>query len=223
MMFGRSKAKAPDATTANALDVTYVGSVLMTISQAVFATAEYGNKPEGTWRHLTSLLYGVMYRRGWFPEASNGDMRAVCDLVRNQTQNPYGDMQLDESWRFLGVVPLDPGKVATVKGYLLELAAWPQSEAIAASTDALAPTMGKPNRDLLSMAQVLPLVHAAFTLVTVVGDTATSPRAEREARIDLAVGLEAEFIGSWGRAEKDLVASGRKPGDPHADAYQPWW
>lgn len=214
-MFGRRKS--------GKREVTYVGSVLMTMSQAVFGAAEYGTKPEGSWRQLTNLLYGVMYRRGWYPDTPDIEMGYMCDLVESQTQNPYGNMELGSTWEFYGGAPLDSERVNAVSGALQDLASLPQSLAIPSFMNELAPVMGKANRDLLSFAQALPLVHAALTMVTVFGDTVAVSSREKQARRDLASGLEAEFISSWAVAEMVTVASGRDMGDPHPEAYEPWW
>lgn len=214
-MFGRRKV--------GKVDVTYVGSVLMTMSQAIFAAAEYGNKPEGSWRQLTNLLYGVMYRREWFPDAVDLQHRALRGMIEVHTQNPYGDMELGTTWEFYGAVPLDRDRVNAISGALLDLASLPQSVAIPSFMNELAPVMGKANKDLLSFAQTLPLVHAALTMVTVFGDTAAAPNREKQARRELASGLEAEFISGWAVAEMVTVASGREMGDPHPEAYEPWW
>lgn len=214
-MFGRRKS--------DKVEVTYIGSALMTMSQAVFGAAEYGNKPEGSWRQLTNLLYGVMHRRGWFPDSTDFDVRSICELIQAQTQNPYGGMELGSTWEFYGGAPLDRERVNAVSGALQDLASLPQSVAIPSFMNELAPVMGKANRDLLSFAQALPLVHAALTMVTVFGDTDAVPSREKQARRDLASGLEAEFISSWAVAEMVTVASGRDMGDPHPGAYEPWW
>lgn len=193
------------------------------MSQAIFATAEFGNKPEGTWRQLTNLLYGVMHRHDWFPNASNQEIRYISELVESQTRNPYGDMELGPTWELYGGVPLPDEQLTQVKGALYELGGLPQSGAIPAFLDELAPIMGKENKDLLSFAQATPLVHAAFTLVTVFGDTETSSRSERETRRRLVSDLEAEFIAGWAVSEMIAVASGRDMGDAQLSLYRPWW
>jgi hypothetical protein len=214
-MFGRRKASTTDAA--------YIGSTLMTMSQAVFAAAEYGDKPEGSWRQLTNLLYGVMYRRGWYPDASDFEIRSIVDLVQMQTQNPYGEMPLGSTWDFYGGVPLEQERLEVVRGALLDLSGLGQDVAIPTFMNELAPIMGKSDGSLLSFAQALPLVHAAFALVTVFGDTSTSLGRERQKRRELASSLEAQFICGWAKAEMITVASGRDTGDKHSDAYQPWW
>jgi len=214
-MFGRRKQPQ--------VDITYVGSVLMTMSQAVFAASEYGTKPEGSWRQLTNLLFGVMNRRGWFPDSEDFNMQAIVELVQAQTANPYGDMPLGNTWEFYGSAPLPEDRLNIVKEALMDLGDLPQSVAIPTFMDELAPVMGKEGRQLLSFAQALPLVHAGFTMVTVFGDTTNVGSNERQARRELAAGLEAEFICGWSMAEMVTVASGRDMGDQYANAYQPWW
>ncbi len=214
-MFGRKRTRGTDTS--------YIGSALMTMSQAVFATAEFGNKPEGTWRQLANLLYGVMHRHDWFPRASNQEMSDISDLIQAQTNNPYGDMQLGSTWELYGGVPLPEDSLSQVRSALFELGGLPQSVAIPTFLEELAPVMGKENKDLLSFAQAVPLVHAAFALVTVFGDTEGSPKSEKDARRRLATDLEAELIGGWAVAEAIAVASGRDMGDPQVSFYQPWW
>jgi hypothetical protein len=214
-MFGKKKMQGTDPS--------YIGSTLMTMSQAVFATAEYGNKPEGTWRQLANLLYGVMYRHDWFPNPPNQEMIYISDLIQAQTSNPYGEMELGSTWEFYGGVPLPEESLSQVSNVLVQLGGLSQSVAIPTFLDELAPVMGKENKELLSFAQAVPLVHAAFTLVTVFGDTESSLKGERDARRRLAADLEAELIGGWAVAEAITVASGRDVGDLQASLYQPWW
>ena len=216
-MFGRRKS--------GKVEVTYIGSALMTMSQAVFIASSPSPTPEGSWLRLTTLLYGVMHRRGWFPEPTDFDMRSICELVQAQTQNPYGDMQLGSTWEIYGTAPLDRERVNAVSGALQDLASRPLSVAIPSFLNELAPVMGKANKDLLSFGQALLLVHAAVTMVTVFGDTVAAPSRERQARRELASDLESEFIASWALFEMGIeVAYGRRdPGDPHPEAYKPWW
>lgn len=199
-MFGRKRhrEKARDS---------YIGSVLVTMTQAAIAVSEETDKQVDTKNTLLDLVMGTVTRAE--SELSDPEtLTYLLDLVNYMGQTDENR----QAWRMFAELDVDEELAVHLADTFDRLASSRREDAYAAYLEEVAPSFGfDTEEDVPFVFQILAM-HASVTMVTVFQDTLTSTKVEQAERRFWAAFYEGLMIATWMSWERLAIKHGKPLG-----------